>query len=633
MEERQSRIFLAFLLSMGIWLAINYFVFPPPPPKKTTKPESSGSIEKQSKPTTDEKQTVKIEEKKTKQKANKKKSKPKVVDKTEIEKFQIITDSFLVDFSSLGGRIERFYVRNYKDLDGNEVSIVKKDSDKIEFHGKRYKAIEITRKQGFDFNFAFDKEEVISLNGKNSIAFNEQNFVSKINEDKLHVQFESVSPNGDFTLIKEFRFYQKENYFKFKAKLINNKTEKLVLATPGQDQLLYFRPFGSLGPFDEEHLDDRHQMHFFRFYYLNDSFEDNVDGTSSEGFFSSFFSDDSQKDKRYETIFGDSERLDFYGTGSRYFIAVADPLNHKPYGVLLDNQKGNTTGVVSIYNNISVEADKPLELDYAVYAGIREVDGMSFRNKSLDPNLSKNTPFDNLSDKLDKSFNQGLTTPFRNGIVWILKKLHKYTIPNYGWCIIIFAILFKAIFYPLNQKQAESMKKMQELNPQIKEINEKYAKDPQLKQKKIMELYKKHNANPMGGCLPMLIQIPIFIALYTAFSDTVELWKSPFLWISDLSEPDTVWKTPTSWGIASGFSVNVLPLIMVGTQVAQTRLTSFTGDPNQKTMMYLMPVIMLYFFWTMPSGVTLYWTMQNILSIAQQLWTNKIGPLLKKKKK
>ncbi|MCB1192732.1 MAG: membrane protein insertase YidC [Leptospiraceae bacterium] len=632
MEERQSRIFLAFLLSMGIWFAINYFVFPPPDPKKA-KQQNAPSKPKTEQITIDQTSAPKEKQPATAKEENKKTTQKKAEENTKVERFYLTTDSFLVDFSSLGGRIERFFVQNYMDLDGKEVNIIKNDSDQVDFHGKKYKAIEVTRSNGFDFNFAIDKEDIINHDVNNSIPFNTVNFTPNVDSEKLFVQMEGVSPDATFTLKKEFQFYPKENYFKFKAIIVNNGTQKLVLATPGTEKFLYFRPFGSLGPIDNEHVDDRHQMHFFRFYYLNDSFKDNVDGSSSEGFFSSFFGKDSNKDKRYETVFGGAEGLDFFGTGSRYFIAVADPLNHQPYGVLLDNQPKNTTGVVSIYNNITIEPEKSYEFDYAAYVGIREADGMSFRDSTLDPNKSANTPFKGLSNKLDKSFNQGLTTPFRNGIVWVLKKLHDYTIPNYGWCIIIFAILFKAIFYPLNQKQAESMKKMQELNPQIKEINERYAKDAQLKQQKIMELYKKHNANPMGGCLPMLIQIPIFIALYTAFSDTIELWKSPFLWIGDLSEPDTVWKTPAVLGMATGLSVNILPLIMVGTQVLQTRLTSFTGDPNQKTMMYIMPVIMLYFFWTMPSGVTLYWTMQNVLSILQQVWTNKFGQLFKNKKK
>ena len=208
--------------------------------------------------------------------------------------------------------------------------------------------------------------------------------------------------------------------------------------------------------------------------------------------------------------------------------------------------------------------------------------------------------------------------------------MYTYIIPNYGWCIIALSLLLKLGFYPLNQKQAESMKKMQELNPLIQEINTKYDKDPALKQQKIMELYKKHNANPVGGCLPMLIQIPIFIALYTAFSDTIDLWKSPFLWINDLSEPDTVWSSPMILG--SIFNLNLLPIIMVITQIVQTKMTSVSTDPNQKVLMYTMPIIMIFFFWSMPSGVTLYWTTQNFFSIAQQYYTNNFVELKKQKK-
>lgn len=168
------------------------------------------------------------------------------------------------------------------------------------------------------------------------------------------------------------------------------------------------------------------------------------------------------------------------------------------------------------------------------------------------------------------------------------------------------------------------MKKMQELSPQIKALNEKYADDPKLKQEKTVELYKKNGTNPMSGCLPMVIQIPIFIALYTAFSDTVDLWNSPFLWIKDLSEPDTVFTT-SKLALMGVLTLNILPLIMVGTQIIQSRMTTVSTDPNQKMMMYMMPFIMLYFFWSMPAGVTMYWTMQNILSIAQQAYTNKFG--------
>jgi len=161
----------------------------------------------------------------------------------------------------------------------------------------------------------------------------------------------------------------------------------------------------------------------------------------------------------------------------------------------------------------------------------------------------------------------------------------------------------------------------------MERINEKYADNPQEKQKKTMELYKKHNVNPAKGCLPILIQIPIFIALYSAFSESIELWKSPFIfWMTDLSQPDTAYviKDLIFWKDVN-FHVNILPLFMVVSQLLQQRLTTVVTDPQQKIMMYMMPVIMIFFFWTMPSGVTLYWTIQNILAIGWQLISNRFS--------
>lgn len=251
---------------------------------------------------------------------------------------------------------------------------------------------------------------------------------------------------------------------------------------------------------------------------------------------------------------------------------------------------------------------------------------MLFRDPKLDPFKNPKSTFAGISADLNKSFNQGVFTPIRNGIVWFLQQSYKYTIPSYGFGILLFALVFKLVFYPLNQKQAEAMKKMSALSPELKKLNEKYANDPAKKQEKMLELYKKHNMNPLsqlGGCLPMLIQLPIFFALYVAFADTIDLWKSPFLWISDLSEPDFIWTSPAiPYLSATGLSINLLVLLMVGTQFLSMKLTSVQTDPNQKMMMYLMPVMMVFFLWSMPSGLTLYWTVTNILSIAQQWVTN-----------
>ena len=136
-----------------------------------------------------------------------------------------------------------------------------------------------------------------------------------------------------------------------------------------------------------------------------------------------------------------------------------------------------------------------------------------------------------------------------------------------------------------------------------------------------MQLYKDHNINPAKGCLPILIQMPVFIALYSAFSEAIELWRSPFIfWMTDLSAPDTVAIIPFI-----GIGLNILPLLMVASQFLQQRFTTVVTDPQQKMLMYMMPVMMLFFFWEMPSGVTLYWTVQNVIAVVWQLITNKFA--------
>jgi len=168
------------------------------------------------------------------------------------------------------------------------------------------------------------------------------------------------------------------------------------------------------------------------------------------------------------------------------------------------------------------------------------------------------------------------------------------------------------------------MKRMGELQPKIKEINERYKNNPQEKQRRIMEMYKTHKVNPVSGCLPMLIQLPVFIAMYSAFSDAYDLWKSPFIpgWIPDLSQPDHVFSLPAAWPYVGGFAVHLLPIIMTVSQYFQTKLTPTSGDDNQRKIMLLMPFMMLFLFYAMPSGVVLYWTVQNALSIFQQVYTN-----------
>jgi YidC/Oxa1 family membrane protein insertase len=180
---------------------------------------------------------------------------------------------------------------------------------------------------------------------------------------------------------------------------------------------------------------------------------------------------------------------------------------------------------------------------------------------------------------------------------------------NYGVAIILLTVLVKALFYPLSLKSMRSMKQMQALQPQLNALRAKLKSDPQRFQREQMELFKKHKVNPVGGCLPMIVQIPIFYALYLTLQYSVELQGAPFLlWISDLSKKDPYY---------------VLPILMGISMLVQQKMTPTTGDPRQAQIMLIMPVIFTFMFLEFPTGLVLYWLVNNVLSVAQQYWIDR----------
>jgi YidC/Oxa1 family membrane protein insertase len=189
---------------------------------------------------------------------------------------------------------------------------------------------------------------------------------------------------------------------------------------------------------------------------------------------------------------------------------------------------------------------------------------------------------------------------------------------SYALTIIGITVIIKVLFWPLTQMSTRSMKRMQALQPQVKAIQEKYKDDPQKMNQKMMELWKQNKVNPAAGCLPMLIQLPIFFGFYRMLQTAIELRGASFLWACDLSQPDTVWIIP-----GLNFPLNPLPLIMGATQIWQMRLTppSPGVDPVQQKMMQYMPLIFLFILYNFSSGLTLYWTVQNLLTIAQMKLT------------
>ncbi len=269
------------------------------------------------------------------------------------------------------------------------------------------------------------------------------------------------------------------------------------------------------------------------------------------------------------------------GVGDRFFMAVVIPDG----GIRAVVGKGSSgmgyTGVM---------VTQPEE-KFLVYAGPKEYD----RLKALDQNLSQAVDF-------------GWFTFIAKPLFVALKYFHSI-VKNWGWAIIILTVIVKLLFAPLTHKSQKSMKRMQKLQPMFAELKEKYKGDPARMNQEMMALYKTHKVNPMGGCLPMLIQIPVFVALYNVLNLSVELRQAPFgLWLTDLSAKDPYY---------------ILPVLMGLSMLVMQRMTPSSMDSMQNKIMMFMPVMLTFMFISLPSGLVLYFTVSNLLSMAQQFYINK----------
>jgi len=275
-----------------------------------------------------------------------------------------------------------------------------------------------------------------------------------------------------------------------------------------------------------------------------------------------------------------SGRLKWIAQEDKYFFAAIVPLQGQ---VQARSWLSGESGSISITGGSGGK--------YLIYIGPKEHDSL----KSLGVGLEH---------IIDFGFFSILARP----LFWFLKFLHKW-LGNWGWTIVVLTIIVRIPFIPIINKGQIAMKKIQDIQPKMQELKEKYSKDPQRLQAEMMELYKKHKVNPMSGCLPMLIQIPVFFALYKVLNIAIELRGAPYmLWITDLSQKDPYY---------------VLPIIMGATMVIQQKMTPSGGDPAQRKLMMLMPVIFTFLFINFPSGLVLYWLVNNILAIIQQFYINK----------
>ena len=226
--------------------------------------------------------------------------------------------------------------------------------------------------------------------------------------------------------------------------------------------------------------------------------------------------------------------------------------------------------------------------------------------------------------QLERIVDFGMFDILAKPCLWLLNYIHG-VIPNYGVAIIILTILTKIILWPLGTKSYKSMSQMKKLQPLIQEIRDKYKNDRKKMNEEVMALHKTYSINPVGGCLPMILQIPVFFALYRMLDQAIELRHAPFLWwINDLSAPDRLFNFDFSIPFMEPpFGIPVLTLVMGATMFWQQKMSPPAGDPAQAKMMLMMPVVFTFIFINFSAGLVLYWLVNNVLSIAQQSYIQK----------
>ena len=325
--------------------------------------------------------------------------------------------------------------------------------------------------------------------------------------------------------------------------------------------------------------------------------------------------DPEMKDEKFNAVNG-SVPVNWIGVTNKYFASLLFP--SKPFDggfELRRNAVPNEFGkagevyhlpsICGVYRNVLLNAGGSLQLDFSCFTGPKTLTQV------------RQLPESTLSILHLSYFSwmEFLARP----LMWLLNYL-KGLSGSYGIAIILLTVIVRVVFWPVTQRANNSMRKMQKIQPRLKELREKYKERPQEMNAKMMELYREEKVNPVGGCLPILLQLPVFFALYSVLDSAVELRHVSFLWAADLTKPDLVGPP-----LLFGFGIHPLILIMTVLMVIQQKMTPSAMDPMQQKMMMAMPVIMLVMLYNLPSGLTLYWTVSQIFSILQMKYSQYIA--------
>ncbi|MEP2775166.1 MAG: membrane protein insertase YidC [Luteolibacter sp.] len=312
--------------------------------------------------------------------------------------------------------------------------------------------------------------------------------------------------------------------------------------------------------------------------------------------------------------------IEYAGVTDQFFTTVIRPAKHadtpvwgKPQQIRLSNDSKSLPAVRAAISlpPVSLAPGSPVSFEYSIFTGPK-----------ANTMLRKLDNTDGAGDGWGDMMQYGFFSPVSRFLNFVLNNLHAVlakisTHESWGLAIICLTLIVRIIIWPLHAKSTHSMKRMSKLQPKMKELKEKYADDPNKLNTEMMGLYRKYGINPLGGCLPMFIQIPIFFGFFRMLDYAVELRNQPFLWVDDLSQPDTV-------AVLAGIPINLLPIVMAGTSAIQMAMMPKTGDKMQQRIMMFMPLMFFFFCYNYASALALYWTTQNIFSIGQTFLMNKI---------
>jgi YidC/Oxa1 family membrane protein insertase len=307
----------------------------------------------------------------------------------------------------------------------------------------------------------------------------------------------------------------------------------------------------------------------------------------------------------------------------KYFVFIAIPYLGQ-YSVSFSEKEEQGLPSASRFNIIRPAINTSKAADtYRFYLGPKTQEALAVYNTGRNEFDIKDTSL------VEIASSRGILSPLEKLLKWLLLVFHKI-IPNYGVAIILLTLLVKILFFPLTKKGSEATLRMQALAPKIKELQDKYKENPQKMNAEMAAFYQKEGYNPLSGCLPMLLQLPIFLAMYNLFNNHFDLRGAEFIpgWIPDLSVPEAIWQFPDNFKlpILGWTALRALPFIYVGSQLIYGKVTQAPGqqtNSQMKLMLYAMPIVFFFILYNVPSGLLIYWIFSNILTLVQQVMINK----------